>query len=121
MVQQLDMPALGMEAKSADAAALLKLLSNEHRLLILCHLMSAGELSAGALVERVGLSQSALSQHLARLREEGLVAFRRDAQTLYYRVADPRAARVIALMQDIFCPELAGCDSQARKESGNAQ
>ena len=92
--------------KAAAAAALLKALSNEHRLLILCHLISEGELSAGALVERVGLSQSALSQHLARLREEGLVGFRRESQTLFYSVCDPRAGQVLELLRDIFCPEL---------------
>ena len=95
-------------AKAAEAAALMKALSNKHRLLILCHLISAEELSVGALVDRVGLSQSALSQHLGRLREEGLVTFRRDAQTLHYRVADPRAGQLLALLRDMFCPELKG-------------
>ena len=92
-----------LEQSAAEAAALLKALSNEHRLLILCHLISEGELAVGALVERVRLSQSALSQHLARLRDEGLVSFRRESQTLYYRVADPRAGRVLETLHDIFC------------------
>ena len=92
--------------KAAEAAALMKALSNEHRLLVLCHLVSDEELTVGALVERVGLSQSALSQHLARLRSEGLVRFRREAQTLHYRVADPKAAQVLELLRDLFCPEL---------------
>ena len=61
----------------------------------------------GRLVETVGLSQSALSQHLARLRIEGLVEFRRDAQTLRYRIADPKVAQVLELLRDLFCPELA--------------
>jgi DNA-binding transcriptional ArsR family regulator len=52
------------------------------------------------------LSQSALSQHLARLRGEGLVSFRREAQTLHYRIADRRAAQVLRLLRDMFCPEL---------------
>ena len=91
---------------AADAAALLKALSNEHRLLVLCHLAAEGELPVGALVERLGLSQSALSQHLAKLRGEGLVVFRREAQTLYYRVADPRAERLLALLHEMFCPGL---------------
>lgn len=93
-------------AKAAKAAALMKALSNEHRLLILCHLISEGELTVGALVERVPLSQSALSQHLARLREERLVAFRRESQTLHYRVADPKAGQVLELLRDLFCPDL---------------
>ena len=92
--------------KAGEAAALMKALSNEHRLLVLCHLVSEEELTVGALVERVGLSQSALSQHLARLRSEGLVSFRREAQTLHYRIADRRAAQVLALLRDLFCPEL---------------
>ena len=95
-----------LAAKAAEAAALMKALSNEKRLLILCHLVAEDELSVGALVERVGLSQSALSQHLSRLREEGLVAFRREAQTLRYHVADARAGQVLGLLRDIFCPEL---------------
>jgi DNA-binding transcriptional ArsR family regulator len=95
-----------LTTKAAEAAALMKALSNEHRLLILCHLISEGELTAGALVERVRLSQSALSQHLARLRDEGLVAFRRESQTLHYRVADPKAGQVLELLRDLFCPDL---------------
>ena len=95
-----------LTAKAAEAAALMKALSNEHRLLILCHLISEGELPVGALVERVPLSQSALSQHLARLRDEGLVAFRRESQTLHYRVADPKAGQVLELLHDLFCPDL---------------
>ena len=97
---------MDLTEKAAEAAALMKALSNEHRLLVLCHLVSDEELTVGALVERVGLSQSALSQHLARLRGEGLVSFRRDAQTLHYRVADPKAGQVLALLRDLFCPEL---------------
>ena len=97
-----------LAAKAGAAAALMKALSNEHRLLILCHLISAEELTVGALVERIGLSQSALSQHLAKLREEGLISFRRESQTLHYRVSDPRAGQVLALLRDIFCPELGG-------------
>lgn len=95
-----------LEVRAGEAAALLKALSNEHRLMILCRLMAAGELCVGALVEAVGLSQSALSQHLARLREEGLVAYRRESQTLFYRVADARAARVVALLLQLYCPDL---------------
>ena len=97
---------MNLTDKAAEAAALMKALSNEHRLLILCHLVSDEELTVGALVERVGLSQSALSQHLARLRGEGLVTFRRDAQTLFYRIADPKAGQVLELLRDLFCPEL---------------
>ncbi|GAA4647677.1 metalloregulator ArsR/SmtB family transcription factor [Pontixanthobacter gangjinensis] len=95
-----------MTANSEAAAALMRALSNQSRLLVLCHLAAAGELPVGALVERVGISQSALSQHLAKLREQGLVAFRRESQTLYYRVDDPRALQVLELLHSIYCPEL---------------
>ena len=88
-----------------EAARLLKVLANEQRLLILCFLASRGEMPVGALVEALGLSQSALSQHLAKLRRDELVQFRREAQTLHYRLADPRAVRVLGVLKDIFCPE----------------
>ncbi|HUG46635.1 MAG TPA: metalloregulator ArsR/SmtB family transcription factor [Sphingomicrobium sp.] len=99
-------PLDSLAGKAAQAAALLKALGNEQRLLILCHLVSEGELSVGALHGRIELSQSALSQHLARLREEGLVTFRREAQSLHYRIADPKAGQVLELLRDLFCPEL---------------
>ena len=92
--------------QSAQAAALLRVLANEQRLLILCHLSAAGELSVSALGERMSLSQSTLSQHLARLREDGIVAFRREAQTLFYHIVDDRAARLLAVLHDIYCPDL---------------
>jgi DNA-binding transcriptional ArsR family regulator len=86
---------------------MLKLLGNEYRLLILCSLIAQSEMKVGDLVDAVGLSQSALSQHLALLREEGLVTFRRESQTLHYRVSDPRAARILKLLKDMFCGDLA--------------
>lgn len=92
--------------QSTQAAALLRALANEQRLLILCHLSAAGELSVSALGERMALSQSALSQHLARLREEGIVSFRREAQTLFYHIADDKAARLLGLLHDLYCPDL---------------
>ncbi len=106
MLQRAEFPISEMAAMASEAAALLRTMSNEHRLLILCHLVAEGELPVGTIVERVGLSQSALSQHLARLRAEGLIAFRRESQSLYYRVTDPKAGQVLELLRDIFCPEL---------------
>lgn len=97
---------LRLQDKAADAARLLRLLGNEKRLLILCLLVARGEIDVTSLANAVELSQSALSQHLAKLREDGLVAFRRESQTLYYRLEDPRAARVLATLKDIFCPEI---------------
>lgn len=92
------------EESAAAAAKLLRSLANERRLMILCQLGDE-ELSVGALQARLGLSQSALSQHLALLREEGVLAARRDGRTIFYRIADPAALRVIATLAEIFCPE----------------
>jgi ArsR family transcriptional regulator len=72
-----------LEAKAGQVADLLSALANDRRLLILCKLVETGEATVGALADDVGLSQSALSQHLARMREEGIVTFRREAQTLW--------------------------------------
>jgi len=93
-----------LEEKAAEAARLLRLLANERRLLVLCHLAGAGEMTVGALAEMVGLSQPALSQHLARLREDGLVATRKEAQAVFYRLADPKAARLLEVLRDLYCP-----------------
>ena len=99
-----DVAALKMLAKQAgEASRLLKLLGNEKRLLILCFLAARGEMTVGELVEVVKLSQSALSQHLARLRADGLVTFRRTSQTLHYSVVDKRALRVLQVLKEIFC------------------
>jgi ArsR family transcriptional regulator, virulence genes transcriptional regulator len=99
-----DAAALKELAKQAgDAAQLLKLLGNEKRLLILCFLAARGEITVGELVDIVKLSQSALSQHLGKLRMDGLVAFRRNSQTLHYRVADKRALRVLGVLKEIYC------------------
>jgi DNA-binding transcriptional ArsR family regulator len=92
-----------LERKAAEAAVLLKLLANENRLLILCRLALTGELPVSALAAAVGLSQSALSQHLAKMREEGLVATRRDGQTVFYHIADKNAARLLQALKGIFC------------------
>ncbi len=100
-------PDVGMaefERKAAQAASLLKLLANENRLLILCRLVKTREASVNELVDAVGLSQSALSQHLAKMRKEGLLATRREAQTVYYRIANPDAARLLSLLKNIYCP-----------------
>ncbi len=94
-----------MEAAAAEAAAMLRLLANERRLVLLCLLIAEGEAHVGRLAERVGLSQPAVSQHLARLRDDGLVATRRTGTTIHYRIADPRVARVIATLKDVFCPD----------------
>jgi DNA-binding transcriptional ArsR family regulator len=93
-----------LDAHAMEAAALLRLLANDRRLLLLCHLMSAGEVTVGRLAERVGLSQPALSQHLTRLRADGLVATRKQGTAVHYRIADPRVAQIIQALQGVFCP-----------------
>jgi DNA-binding transcriptional ArsR family regulator len=91
------------QASAAEAARLLRALSNERRLMILCQL-GDGERAVGELLPLVGLSQSALSQHLAVLREEGLVAARREGVSIRYSIADPAVIRVIAVLAEIYCP-----------------
>lgn len=91
-----------MRAHAAEAARLMKALGNENRLLVLCTLCD-GEMSVGQLNQRVDLSQSALSQHLAVLRRDGLVRTRRQSQTIYYSLADGPARQVIDLLHGIYC------------------
>ena len=91
-----------LTAKAHEAAKLLTALANERRLAMLCELLD-GERSVGELVESVGLSQSALSQHLAKLRAARIVATRRDAQTVYYRLASEAAGSVMATLAAIYC------------------
>ncbi len=90
-----------LEPRAVEAARLLKLLANEQRLTVLCRL-SGAELSVSELGEHVNLSQSALSQHLAKLRADGLVATRRDAQTIYYRLSNPIVERLIGVLCDLY-------------------
>ena len=91
-----------LAAKARAAASLLRVLANENRLMILCKLIE-GERSVGELATAVGLSQSALSQHLAKLRADRLVTTRREAQTIHYRLAGTEATRVMQLLADIYC------------------
>ena len=91
-----------MRKHAGDAASMMRALSHEARLLVLCELVG-GERTAGELVERSGLSQSARSQHLAKLRDENFVATRREAQSIFYRIADPKAARLLGVLHEIYC------------------
>ncbi|MDA0369207.1 MAG: metalloregulator ArsR/SmtB family transcription factor [Proteobacteria bacterium] len=91
-----------MERSAAQASALMRALGHEKRLLILCHL-SGGELSVGALAGRLDLPQSPLSQHLARLRKDGLVDTRREAQTIYYRLSNPAATKIVKTLYKTYC------------------
>jgi DNA-binding transcriptional ArsR family regulator len=89
--------------KAAEVAAILGAIANERRLMVLCKLVESGEATVTALAEDVGLSQSALSQHLAKLRAEGIVTFRRESQTLWYRIADPRIEELFVTLHRLFC------------------
>lgn len=92
-----------LEARAGEVSALLRAIANERRLMLLCLLIESGECTAGQLSDGVGLSPSATSQHLAKMREEGLVESRREAQAVHYRIADPRTRRLIALLKELYC------------------
>ena len=92
-----------LEAKADEVAAVMKALANPRRLLILCHLAEVGTASVNSIAAAVGLSQSALSQHLGLMRDEGLVGFDRDAQTLNYRIADPRMTTLLETLYTLYC------------------
>jgi DNA-binding transcriptional ArsR family regulator len=91
-----------MQENASAAVTLLKGLANESRLMIMC-VLAEGEHSVGDLNKRIKLSQSALSQHLAVLRDQGMVKTRRESQTIYYRLADSPAMTVIGLLHDVYC------------------
>ena len=91
-----------MRAHASDAAQLLKALANDHRLMILC-VLAENEASVNQLNERIDLSQSALSQHLALLRRDGLVNTRRSSQTIYYSLQSGPVMQFIELLHDIYC------------------
>lgn len=95
--------ARALESRAAEVAGLLRALANDRRLLILCRLVEEGEATVGGLAKDVGLSQSALSQHLARMREEGMVTFRRESQTVWYRIADSRIATLLSTLHQLYC------------------
>jgi DNA-binding transcriptional ArsR family regulator len=100
-----------MEAKAEEAARVLATLANAKRLLALCHLLQ-GEKSVGQLAELVGLAPTALSQHLARMRDLGLVATRRDGQTIFYRLASAEVAAILETLYRLYCaPAACGGDA----------
>ncbi len=100
---KLDLDLDMFEKQATEVADILRALANERRLMILCKLVEWGEANVTSLAEAVGLSQSALSQHLARMREEGIVTTRRESQTIWYRIADPRIEQLFATLYALFC------------------
>jgi DNA-binding transcriptional ArsR family regulator len=93
---------MALESQAGAAEALLKAVANRRRLVILCELLD-GEKSVSALRGAIGLSQSALSQHLARLRGDKIVATRRASQTIYYSLASDRVTKLIGLLHELYC------------------
>lgn len=93
------------EQKADGVAQMLKAIGNARRLMVLCKLVEHGERTVGDLAADVGLSQSALSQHLTKMRDEGFVTFRRESQTLWYRIADPRTETLLATLYQLYCHE----------------
>jgi DNA-binding transcriptional ArsR family regulator len=93
-----------MQDSARTASDLLKLLGHPDRLMVLCQL-KAGEQSVGELSESVGIKQSALSQHLARMRHLGVVDSRRDAQTIYYSISGEKVTRIVSLVYELYCSE----------------
>lgn len=91
-----------LRSRAGEAASFLKSIANDRRLIILCELVK-GERTVGELEAVAGLSQSALSQHLARLREAGLVKTRRESQSIYYSLVDPGVSKVIGVLHDVYC------------------
>lgn len=94
----------GMEEAARQASSLLRAMSNERRLLILCHL-SRGERSVTELCDLVGVSQSALSQHLAKLRHDDLVETRREAQTIYYSLKGHGVPKILDALYNLYCAD----------------
>lgn len=93
------------EAKAGQVADTLKALGNTRRLMLLCKLVEHGEVTVTVLAHEVGLSQSACSQHLAKMRDEGLIDYRRESQTLWYRIADPRVEQLLATLYQLYCKD----------------
>ncbi len=93
------------QTKAGQVADTLKAIGNTRRLMLLCKLVEHGEMTVSDLARDVDLSQSACSQHLAKMRDEGLVAFRRDSQTLWYRIADPRIETLLGTLYQLYCKD----------------
>ena len=108
----MDMQVDDLRANAQKASELLKAMSNEKRLMILCYLAN-GEKAVGEMEKLVGLSQSALSQHLARLRRDGLVKTRRSSQTIYYSLAGGEAQAIMETLHGIYC-----CGPEAKTTRG---
>ena len=111
-----------LEAVAEDVSALFRALGNQRRLMIVCKLAEWGEANVTTLAQSVGLSPSALSQHLSKLRQRGIVSARRDSQTIWYRISDPRIDGLFASLHALFCrPRVVADDSKARTRKLRAE
>ena len=107
-----------LRTHATEVANLMKMMANSHRLMILCELHKS-ECSVGTLQQAVGIGQSALSQHLAKLRHEGLVKVRREAQTIHYSLADPKVREVMALLYRLYCEPFSNTPSPEETTDDN--
>ena len=94
--------AQAMEQKAGKATAFLSGLANEHRLLVLCQLLE-GERNVTSLIEATNIPQTSMSQHLAKLKKEGIVDFRRDHRALYYFIKDPAVIEIMKVLDERVC------------------
>ena len=104
-----------MLAAADEASVLLKALANRHRLIIVCQLIEA-ERSVGELAALLQIHDSTVSQHLALLRKDGLVAARRDGQTIWYSIASPRARELVRTLYRVYCAPAVPCVAKAQRK-----
>ena len=109
-----------MYAAADDASELLKALANRHRLLIICQLIDA-ERSVGQLAEFLGIRDSTVSQHLALLRKERLVAARRDGQTIWYSISSGPARELVETLYRVYCAPITACGPTISKLRGKGR
>ena len=110
-----------LELVASEVAAMLRALGNERRLMIVCKLAEWGEANVTTLAEALGLSHSALSQHLTKLRQRGIVTSRRDSQTIWYRIADPRIEELFATLHGLFCRQQGEAGAAADRSKARRQ
>jgi DNA-binding transcriptional ArsR family regulator len=103
-----------MRAAAAEAGELLKALSNPHRLLIICQLID-GKRSVGKLADFLGIRDSTVSQHLALLRKDGLVAAQRDGQTIWYSISSAPARELLETLYRVYCAPASRCGPSSRR------
>jgi len=101
-----------MQKRALEVSEFLKCFGSPHRLLVLCQLVE-GEKSVTQLIEATGISQTSMSQHLSKLKTEGLIDFRREHRTLYYSISNPAVMNIMNALFDIFCKEFSKCSDIA--------